>query len=258
MKKVLFLHIPKTAGQSTHQFLIDRFGKERVCPARVNDQFRQMSIPDLQKYTVFSGHVDWSLFDEIKGPLFTFTILRDPFDRILSFYFYLREQAKIFEKRGELDSKPGLKAALQNTPQEFFVCDKNAHRNFIDQNIDNFYTYYFAGRKYTARDQFGKLVGFDGLFQSTDSVVDLAEMNLKKSVNGVYGINEWERKLTMDLGFGGNDGDDPEYNLNRGRTNGAERKELLVELGADDMVFDRISELCQYDYNLINRLGLSV
>ena len=87
--KVIFLHIPKTAGQSVHAALVNAFGNEAVCPARVNDQLRRMSITEINRYQVFSGHFDWSLLDCIKGPKYVFTILREPIDRILSFYLAL-------------------------------------------------------------------------------------------------------------------------------------------------------------------------
>ena len=154
MKKVLFLHLPKTAGQSVHQLLLDTHGSENVCPARDNIQLAGITAEELEQYSVYSGHYDWNHFDSVKSDLFTFTILRDPLDRLLSFYFYLREQAVVFKSRGELDSKPGLNAALQNTPYEYFVDPNNVHRAFIDENFDNFYTYFFAGRCFSAR---GKL-----------------------------------------------------------------------------------------------------
>jgi len=48
-----------------------------------------MSITEINRYQVFSGHFDWSLLDCIKGPKYVFTILREPIDRILSFYLAL-------------------------------------------------------------------------------------------------------------------------------------------------------------------------
>ena len=91
---VIFLHIPKTAGQSVHSFLVHLFGQGAIAPARVNEQLIQLSIPQIRKYSVFSGHMDWAMLDCVERPRFVFTILREPTDRILSFYYYLRSEAK--------------------------------------------------------------------------------------------------------------------------------------------------------------------
>ena len=72
MKTILFLHLPKTAGQSVHQFLIDVRGKDNVCPARDNGQFDKLSPAELEQYTVYSGHFDWNLFDSFSNEKFTF------------------------------------------------------------------------------------------------------------------------------------------------------------------------------------------
>jgi len=257
MKRVLFLHLPKTAGQSVHQFLVDTYGEDNVCPARVNDQLVKIPLDKLECYSVFSGHLDWNHFDSVKGELFTFTILRDPLDRLLSFYFYLREQAIVFKKRGELDSKPGLKATLENTPQEYFVDKKNVHRAFIDENYDNFYTYYFAGRSYSARNELNRMVGSGKIFRSVDRLVDLAKSNISHSADSVYSIHEWSRELAIDLDVN-SIADDNSYALNKGRTKHEDRLKLLTELGADNSVFERLHDMCKLDYKLLDRLEIVV
>ena len=259
--KVLFLHLPKTAGQSVHQYLIDLFTNEQVCPARVNEQYSQLSDDELDRYTVYSGHVDWSRFDNLESPFFTFSILRDPLERLLSFYFYLREQADLFEARGELDSMPGVKAAKVNTPYEFFICPNNPHRNFIDQTLDNLYTYYFAGRQYTARNRLKDLVGAGNCFKSGEHLIRLAQMNIQKDIDAVYGIGSWKPKLQSDLQsrFGFEDIEkNTDYVINRGKTAGVDRLDLLRDLGGTDEVEERVRQMCSLDYKLIEKLGLDI
>jgi len=257
--KVLFLHLPKTAGQSVHQYLIDQFTSEQVCPARVNEQYNALADEELDQYAVYSGHVDWSRFDCVDAPFFTFSILRDPMDRLLSFYFYLREQADLFEARGELDSMPGVKAAKQNTPYEFFICDKNPHRAFIDQTLDNLYTYYFAGRQYAARNKLQNLVGEGNCFKSNKVLVDIAQMNAEREIDSIYAISEWKQRLEADLsehfGFAK---DDTDYSINRGKTDSSKRLGLLRELGGTDEVEQRVRDMCAMDYQLLERLDIAV
>src|ERR1044071_10007863 len=91
--RVIFLHIPKTAGQSVHESLRRLFAPEEICPARENFQLLPISIQELRRYRLFSGHLDWCLLDVVPQPRFTFTVLRRPIERIISFYFFLRGRA---------------------------------------------------------------------------------------------------------------------------------------------------------------------
>jgi len=256
---VLFLHIPKTAGQSVHQNLIDRFGADNVCPARDNAVFSTLNAQELSKYQVYSGHVDWNMFDKLDKVDFTFSILRDPIDRLLSYYFYLREQAVIFESRGELEGKHGLKAALYNTPAEFFLDENHEHRDFLDQNFDNFYTYYFAGRSYTARNYLLHQTGPGKIFPHADALVDLAVYNINNNLDSLYWITDWREGLKSDLNARQlgefDDGTVKDYQVNKGKTQNTDRMDLLKDLGADDLVVNRIHEMCALDYVLLEKIG---
>jgi len=255
--KILFLHLPKTAGQSVHQLLIDLYGEQSVCPARDNTMLYELSDAEMNKYSVFSGHLDWSRFDYLKERPFTFSILRDPEERLLSFYFYLREQATIFQRRGELSEKPGLLAALHDSPDRFFLDSSHPIRNFLDQNLDNFYTYYFAGRRYDARPTLHPLAGLGKCFRSEADLVKLALINIKSYCDAVYDINSWRTELERDLArmcpFESKPVRD-EYRVNQGISRSADRRQALAELGASKDVFNRISEMCVWDYKLISDL----
>ena len=88
IKKIVFLHIPKTAGQTVHSELLRIFGPEHTSPVRVHTQAgADGQFPE--GYRFYSGHLDWETFDTADSDSFVFTVLRDPKDRIASFYFYL-------------------------------------------------------------------------------------------------------------------------------------------------------------------------
>lgn len=121
--RVVFLHIPKTAGQSVHAALQAAFEPSAIRPARVNEQLRPMGISELNRYQVFSGHFDWSALDCIKGPSYRFTILRDPLERTLSFYFYLRKQQgeALAPAERAMPQHSGRRAAAEMTSDEYFL-----------------------------------------------------------------------------------------------------------------------------------------
>ncbi len=104
IKTIVFLHIPKTAGTSIVNFLIKGLDlkEEEVynCGFRAkthiegNINFIKLSSYEKQKYKFICGHVEYFLLQSIDYPHFSFTLLRNPVDRIISLYFYILENEK--------------------------------------------------------------------------------------------------------------------------------------------------------------------
>lgn len=248
--KIIFLHIPKTAGQSVHAALVNAYGQEAVCPARVNDQLRKLSIRELNQYKVFSGHLDWSMLDCIEGPKFVFTILREPMDRILSFYFFLRDQAEGLAP--EVRSQPqhqGMKAAFEATPREYFLGGTPHLRRFLDDHYDNFYTYFFAGRHYASR---GEMVGLTNRGElPQERVLELAKDNMAR-LDGVYTVDAMADVFAMIRRLSGKDiMSDEKYRVNVNTKVAADQRlEKLKSLGADAPTMQRLADYCRLDDQL--------
>jgi Sulfotransferase family len=246
--KIIFLHLPKTAGQSVHQFLIDFFGEDKICPARNNEQLLCYSKKELNKYQVFSGHFDWCLLDTLSEPKFTFTVLREPRERIFSFYFYLRKEAEELDNE-ELKkvNNEGLKAALTLSPYDYFVNPKISIRDFIDDHYDNFYTYYFAGRSYNAHSKFKDIILAKAL--KNEDIFKLALDNIS-TLDKVYTVSNWESNIVKDLAkimptkifyF-------KKYLINENQTIEVKnRLQKLKELGGNEEVIKKIDAFCKWD-----------
>lgn len=248
--KVVFLHIPKTAGQSIHAGLVDAFGADVMCPARVNEQLNLLSAKMLAKYQVFSGHLDWSLLDCVPGPKYTFTVLREPMDRILSFYFYLREKAaKMTAEALQLPEHQGLKAALELSPRDYFVDGPGHMRLFVDDHYDNFYTHYFAARNYQGKRILSGLA-LRGLV-SEDEIVNLANENIGL-LDDVFSLEETGRvfvKISQLSGHKFQNGG--AYRINENKTLASnDRIDQLKALGADDTTISRLEDFCRLDLQL--------
>ncbi len=249
-KKIFFLHLPKTAGQSIHAALSDAFGNDAICPARVNKQVVLMSVSELNRYRVFSGHLDWSLLDCVRGERFTFTILRKPVDRILSFYFYLRKSATKLSKE-ELSSpeQQGIKAALDLPPHQYFTGGKPKIRSFLNEHYDNFYTYYFAGRRFSGRSDLHRHLKNGKI--TREDLIELAVKNMQK-LDAVYSVNKID-KVFDDIRSLSNTQhlNDSDYikNVNCD-TLPIDRHLRLKELGATNETFERIAEYCDMDNEL--------
>lgn len=249
--KVVFLHIPKTAGQSVHHFLTTSFPKDSIFPARVNSQALNYTINEIKSYSVYSGHFDISLLEVIDQPKFVFTILRKPIDRILSYYFYLRKEAKKLSKV-ELNSskRQGMKAILTLSPDEYFCDASLSMRNFIDDHYDNFYMYYFAMKSYHGRSYAKTLIDLNQI--NLDTVFNKAIVNLD-NINKVYDLENWNN-LSKDLT---NYFPNKEFNnikniiINKGDGKDTEERiEQLINLGATQKTLDKLDSFCKYD-NLI-------
>jgi hypothetical protein len=245
--RIVFLHIPKTAGQSVHAALVKAFGEDVVCPARVNEQLARMTITELNRYQVFSGHLDWAMLDCIKGPKYVFTILRNPVDRILSFYFYLRDQAaNLPVEKLHKPEHQGLRAALELTPQEYFSGGPGHLRKFLDDHYDNFYAYYFASRHFQGRAQLHGLMKRGELNQ--EDVLRMAKDNLGM-LDDVFTIdNMTDVFATIRRLSDSREGQVEEYQVNVNKNLSADnRVEKLRLLGGDDKLLKRIDHYCELD-----------
>jgi hypothetical protein len=245
--KVIFLHLPKTAGQSVHLALTHGFGEDRVCPARTNEQLYQMSINELNRYQVFSGHLDWAMLDCIKGPKYVFTILREPIKRILSFYFFLRDEASQLPQEDRL--KPahmGLNAAIELETSEYFLGGNQGVRNFLDTYYDNVYTYYFAGRGFAARNQLRELISRGALSKS--ALLDMAKQNLG-TLDDVFSVNDMSQVFSKIRAISDAKIDqDEKYYINANKNvSEDDRIAQIVKLGADEKALARIREMCVLD-----------
>ena len=250
-KKLCFLHIPKTAGQSVFNFLASSFPNENVCPYRTESEYRKTG--GYEEYIVHSGHIDWTTLEKMSGEKIYFTVLRKPIDRILSFYFYLlREARKLDKKELELPENTGMNAIISLTPDEYF-CDSGGElRQFIDDHFDNFYTYYFAGKKYNSRRKMREL---DNAF-----LIKKAMANLINEVHGIYTINNWQEVTDLiNSEFEINTSATHEYKVNVG--DGLDTKarlKYLGELGATQKTYDRLNDMVLMDdilYDSISRIS---
>ncbi|WP_338549844.1 sulfotransferase family 2 domain-containing protein [Roseovarius phycicola] len=197
MIPIVFLHVPKTAGQTVHNELVRVVGgAEFTSPVRVTAQAidgRQM--PD--GYRLYSGHIDWIELPRLPSDRFVFTILRDPRERIASFYLYMCKLAKE-AKQDELEDPQnvGKRMALNLSADDYFFGGTEDWHHFVRSMYDNFYCSYFATRKMNGwsalqalsqEDRVTKaLQGLDSL-SAVYSIDNLAQLEM--DVASRYGVS---------------------------------------------------------------------
>lgn len=249
MTPIVFLHIPKTAGQTIHNELVRLVGgPARVSPVRVHTQ-----APDSGQmppgFSLYSGHIDWTELHSLPAPRFTFTTLRDPRERIASFYFYLRDQAAALDaEQLEAAENAGMKMIAQTGADDYFFGGNAAWQRFIGDHYDNFYCAYFASRKIRGRSS---LQGFD-----RDEVMRLALAGIE-DIDAVYHTSALQRlEKDVEERFGARISVAGNY-FNAGQSHGgqAERRwPKLVALLERDASIARLERYTEEDEAFMTRL----
>ncbi|WP_185020682.1 sulfotransferase family 2 domain-containing protein [Histidinibacterium lentulum] len=144
-RPIVFLHLPKTGGQTIHHAVASTFAPEERSPIRVMSEVGPEG-PFPSGYLFHSGHLDWRRLNEVGGDPFVFTVLRDPRERLGSFYFYMRAT---LERRAQDLGREALtshQAAMLGPAETFFFPEDDAARRRIRQTWVNVTSNFFAFR----------------------------------------------------------------------------------------------------------------
>lgn len=173
-KTVIFIHIPKAAGTTFYQVLNHQYKtqhifyfKEGTSKQATIDLFRQLPTEKKAYLRCIRGHIPFGLHQWLPQPATYLTILRNPVERVVSYYYFVR-----------------------NTPRHLFhkeVIEKNFSledfiRKMMDINETNLQTRWVAG-----------CVDFDSVISPYGDLpanaLDLAKKNLE-SFFSVCGLTE--------------------------------------------------------------------
>ena len=106
-QRIVFLHIPKTAGSSINNYFRRRFGPGRsgrvaqVDDRNLNKDVWQEQLAAARRARFVFGHFGGAVLPEIAQDAFVFTFLRDPRERVLSAYsFFSSHQDANFRREG--------------------------------------------------------------------------------------------------------------------------------------------------------------
>jgi hypothetical protein len=179
---IVFLHLPKTAGQTIHNALTRAVAPATVSPIRVHTQAATGPGQFPPGHALYSGHLDWVEAHRLPPGRFAFTVLREPRERIASFYFFLRRDAQRLDSSAlARPENLGRRRALVWPAEEYFLGGDAVWQAFIRDHYDNFYCGYFATGRFRhgaavrdlpaavalARARAG-LAQLDGVFQTSN------------------------------------------------------------------------------------------
>ena len=145
---IVFLHLPRTGGGAVHAALARVVGAPRVSPVRSADQAAPGAAQFPPGHALSSGPLDWDGIEALPRGRFTFTVLRDPQERIASLYFHFRALAEALTE-DELARPENLhlfRARHWTADDCFFGGDADWQARIRDL-CDNVYCSYFGARR---------------------------------------------------------------------------------------------------------------
>lgn len=166
-----FIHIPKTGGTTivdtlSRQILFNKF--QRLTPTRFThprdfldsvENLLEKVISD-SKADVVGGHFGFAAHPKLSDPSEYFTVLRDPIERVISEYYFIKNKGMYYQQLIESENL-GLEEYIHH-PETFY--------------LNNLQTRLISGVRYESGEEV------------TKEMYDLALENLKKFE--VFGITE--------------------------------------------------------------------
>ncbi|MEI4474180.1 sulfotransferase family 2 domain-containing protein [Frigidibacter sp. MR17.24] len=194
--RIVFLHIPKTAGQTIHFALARACGAQAVSPVRVHSQAAPGPAQLPPGYRVYSGHLDWEALDTVPAPRFVFTVLRDPLERIASFYFYLRrEAAKLSPEELARPERTGMRMVRDCSVDAYFTGGDPGWQAFVRDHYQRTYCTYLVTRR---------MRGHRAVAGLSDDALLAQAVTAARALDGIYAVTDLgalERDLAARAGI---------------------------------------------------------
>lgn len=133
-KKILFDHIPKCGGTSLKAYLSSQYPKWKIfliIDQKSIESFKNMPKDKRLQYDLIQGHSANKLIDYVHPDTLKITMLRDPIDRIISHYYYVKRTKFHYLHKLVLDNDISL--------EDYVNLDNN-----ITGELRNYYTVRFS------------------------------------------------------------------------------------------------------------------
>jgi len=95
MKRTMFAHVRKTGGTTLHRVFKEAVGSAEISPGHGSEKY-STALRRWDALTVISHHLWFAPGEPLSSERINVTILREPIDRCISDYFYVRAQEQAF------------------------------------------------------------------------------------------------------------------------------------------------------------------
>ncbi len=185
-RTVIFMHIPKTGGDTLNQILERQYQPEHIYsmlyePSTIKaDIFRRMSADRREEIRLLRGHMSFGIHQYLAGPFTYFTLLRQPIERVISLYYFILRTPKHY-----------LHEIITSENMSLLTCLKNE----ISIVLDNAQTRMVSG-----------VNGEPGFGECNEQTLETAKKNLREyfAVVGLTGRFD-ETLLMLQKAFGWRD-----------------------------------------------------
>ncbi len=132
-QRVVFLHIPKCAGTSLNHHFKSNFGSGQsgnsvLLDSSLGSAFEPGQLRKAQSAQFVAGHHGWRTLRRVAEGAVTFTVIRDPYERLRSMYEFVHSDAKL--------KHPHFLAmrqvAVDSSFEDFCLSDDPNTRAFVD------------------------------------------------------------------------------------------------------------------------------
>ena len=128
MVRAIFIHLPKTAGTSFRDALTHGFGQQVVSPSFNASFMTESEAEYLSRFEVICGHISFADIQRFFADVPMLTVLREPVDRCLSWYYYARNLQPL--------PHADVAAAQRYSVSDFFSLDqKITFRNIFNRQV---------------------------------------------------------------------------------------------------------------------------
>ena len=143
---VIFMHVPKTAGTSLRHIVQSQFQPNNVFefynlktqPPKVRkgiEKYQNLSEAKKNKIEFVSGHVGFGLHEFLSRPCTYITVLRDPVERVISYYYFLLRNQNVIVKNKTLTEFVQTFGGVHNS-MTCYLSGLTLQAQLQDSNID--------------------------------------------------------------------------------------------------------------------------
>ncbi|HET9530020.1 MAG TPA: sulfotransferase family 2 domain-containing protein, partial [Blastocatellia bacterium] len=195
-RKLIFLHIPKTAGSTLRKIIYEQYHadetlkcyyhKQGISLREALDDMKAVSKEQAARVKIIFGHIGFGVHEHLPWSCSYFTILRDPVDRVISGYYHiLRDDSHRYQAEVQ-------RMSLKEYVSSDLLKSEAAQVNAVNA-LDNGQTRLLSG-SLVETELSGGAVGYG---PSSEEMLERAKKNIKENFVAVGLLERFDETLML-------------------------------------------------------------